>query len=76
MSEQDYQQQLIRVASLPKYYLGQEIVTEYGKGIIVSLSMPTNGLYISPEKSKCVVWFGCDRVPQWVQIEIDLADLS
>lgn len=56
-------------AELPKLYLGQEVRTENGRGIITSLEMPTNGLYISPESTNVVVWYGMEdeRPGRWVQ---------
>ena len=45
----------------PKISLGQEVLTGKGIGIVVGLEMPTNGLYLSPLKSKVLVWFGVDR---------------
>lgn len=64
----DYTKNLKRASEFPKYYLGQEIDTPEGKGIIVCLSMPTNGLYISPERSSIIVWYGVDpEKTHWVQ---------
>ena len=42
---------------LKTLYLGKKVNTKYGEGIIVEISMPVNGLYISPEKTMVVVWY-------------------
>lgn len=62
-------QSLQKIATeLPKLFLGQEVRTENGRGIIVKLKMPMNGLYISPEETIVVVWYGMDddRHGGWV----------
>ena len=42
-----------------KFYLGEEVLTNDNlKGIIVKLKMDYNGLYLTPERSQAVVWFG------------------
>jgi len=64
------------IEDLPKFYLGQEVHTADGIGIIVSLSMPHNGLYPSPEKSDVVVWFSTDRAKPWVSKEYKLREIS
>jgi hypothetical protein len=71
-----YEDNLRNVSEFPKYYLGEEVNTPEGKGIIVSLKMPTNGLYISPEKSEVIVWFGVSNRTKWVQKDYSLQELS
>jgi len=53
----DYEKALKSLDTIPKYHIGQEINTIFGKGIIVEICMPFNGLYIEPNKSTVVVWF-------------------
>lgn len=73
----DYTKNLKRVSDYPKFYLGQEVDTPNGKGIIINLSTPSNGLYISPERSTAIVWYGVDpfKTPM-VQEEYSLRDLN
>jgi len=65
---------MIVASELPKLYLGQEVRTENGRGIIVRLTMPLNGLYISPEGTIVVVWYGMDddRPGCWVSQSFSL----
>lgn len=74
----DYTKNLKRVSDYPKFYLGQEVDTPNGKGIIINLSTPSNGLYISPERSTAIVWYGVRVDPfksPMVQEEYSLQDL-
>jgi hypothetical protein len=73
----DYTTNLKRASEYPKFYLGQEVKTPNGLGIIINLSMPSNGLYICPERSTAVVWYGVDpfKTPM-VQEEYSLKDLD
>lgn len=57
----DYQRALEITNAVPHFYLGQQVETEYGRGIIVSAHMPSNGLYIEPLRTIYVVWFGTER---------------
>ncbi len=70
----DFEIQQTRCLDLQKIYLGQTVKTHEGIGIVVGLNMPTNGLYISPENSKCVVWFGTNNT-SWVQREMYLDEI-
>jgi hypothetical protein len=73
----DYEKAKINACSIRQYYLGQEVQTKIGKGIIVSLSMECNGLYISPERSKCTVWFGTEGNKEgFVQMEFRLLEID
>lgn len=58
----DYQiaKDILTDIKIPKYHIGQEVETDIGVGIIVSIEMPYNGLYISPERTMCVVWFSTE----------------
>jgi hypothetical protein len=51
----DYKKAIEIVKNIPKFYLGQEVLTKFGKGIIIELNMPANGLYITPEQASFVV---------------------
>jgi hypothetical protein len=76
----DYEAALKLVSSLPKFYLGQEVETKDGRGIIVSLNMFHNGLYISPENSSAVVWYSLEKASsingRWVNAVYPLKDLK
>jgi hypothetical protein len=39
----------------------QEVKTEDGLGILVSIETPHNGLYVEFERSKATVWYGTDK---------------
>jgi len=76
---ENYKQQLEQVTKRPLFYLGQQVKTEDGIGIIVNLEYPFNGLYISFERGTCVVWFGmgCGDIGNpWVSRSYNLIDLS
>ena len=63
----DYERAKNSVSTLTKFYLGQEVETEFGVGIIVNLEMSFNGLYVSPESSKVTVWFSTEGAKEgWV----------
>ena len=75
----DYEAALKLVSSLPKFYLGQEVETKDGRGIIVSLNMFHNGLYISPENSSAVVWYSLEKAvlnSRWVNAVYLLSELK
>ncbi|MDD5651632.1 MAG: hypothetical protein PHF86_14655 [Candidatus Nanoarchaeia archaeon] len=62
---------------IPKFFLGQQVTTKEGRGIIVELNMPTNGLYISPEQAQVTVWYGCDNDSRrWVQLIYSIFELE
>lgn len=73
----DYEKALESVKNIPKIYLGQEVKTEIGKGIVVKISMDFNGLYIRPEVSEVVVWFStADAKSGWVSKSFMLSELK
>lgn len=73
----DYDKALKAVEGLSHFMLGQEVMTPIGKGIIVSLEMPSNGLYLSPQKATAVVWFSTQTSQNgWVQKEFPLSELE
>lgn len=73
----DYDINLKKLSEYPKYYLGQEVNTPEGKGIIISLCMPSNGLYLSPERSTAVIWYGTNMdKTSWVQLSYSLGELN
>lgn len=57
----DYDSALESCAGTGLFQIGREVVTGEGKGIIVASEMPYNGLYVSPERTRYVVWFGVDK---------------
>ncbi len=72
-----YESELETMSNLPKFYLGQEVVSPIGKGIIINLQMPSNGLYLSPEKATAIVWFSTEAAQAgWVQKEFSLDELK
>jgi hypothetical protein len=76
-SQTDYGKAKINVSRLPKVYLGQEINTPLGKGIVINISMPSNGLYLSPEKAELTVWFSTMQFKHgWVQYTYSYNDLK
>ena len=52
-----------------------KVNTPWGEGILVSVETKFNGLYISYESSKCVVWFGTGAEAKWICREISLKEL-
>jgi hypothetical protein len=61
------------------FYLGQEVLTPDGKGLVVKLFInhPTNGLYIRPELSMALVWYSCEGAANgWSQREYSLDELK
>ena len=55
-----YQKAKNSTLAMPKFYLGQEVETEDGIGIIVKQEMEWNGLYISPKLSSITVWYSTE----------------
>lgn len=77
MSKSDYKKGLDSVKNIQKIYLGQEVETSFGKGIVVRMEMDFNGLYIRPECSKVVVWFSCtDSKGGWVSHSFKLSEVK
>lgn len=73
----DYQKALRQASLMPRFHLGQEVETPIGKGIIVKLVMPFNGLYISSNISFAVVWFSTsDSKDGWVNREFSLSEIK
>ena len=76
----DYQKALHIAVVMPRFYLGQEVETKDGKGIIVKLEMEFNGLYISPERSRAIVWFSTEKAvldgTKWVNASYSLSELN
>ena len=59
-----------------------KVNTPYGEGILVSVETEYNGLYITYERTKCVVWFGTENpgksdndYGRWISREITLKEL-
>jgi hypothetical protein len=73
----DYEKALHIASVMPRFYIGQEVKTKYGNGIIVKLEMEWNGLYISPERSKAQVWFGTrNENTKWISDTFNLGKLN
>jgi hypothetical protein len=58
----------------------QEVNTEDGRGLIVSVNTPFNGLYVEFDKAKATVWYGTDKAvyngAKWISKEYYLKDLE
>ncbi len=58
----------------------QEVNTEDGRGILVNIETPFNGLYIEFDRSKAIVWYGTDNAVyngcKWISREYSLKDLE
>jgi hypothetical protein len=62
MKKTNYQIQVDRVKeTVPKICIGQEINTSLGIGIVTEMSIPQNGLYLSPERLEIKVWYGMEK---------------
>jgi hypothetical protein len=63
----------------------QEVNTEDGRGILVSIDTPHNGLYVEFDRSKATVWYGTYKAVElsgvgyggrWISREYSLKDLE
>jgi hypothetical protein len=73
----NYEKALHIASVMPRFYIGQEVKTKDGNGIIVKLEMEWNGLYISPERSKAQIWFGTgSKTTKWISDTYSLKDLN
>lgn len=58
----------------------QEVNTKDGRGILVSIDTPHNGLYIEFSRARATVWYGVDKTIYdgggWVSHEYSLKDLE
>lgn len=57
----DYEAALENVSTLPKFYLGQEVETKDGRGIIVSLQMRYDKYDVDTDFSSATVWFSLEK---------------
>ena len=75
--ETEYNKAIIeRLKLMPKFNLGQSVVTPDGEGIIVELKMDWNGLYISEETARATVWYSTSEAQNgWVSKEYKLSEL-
>lgn len=75
----DYTRGLRQTAVIPRFFIGQEVKTKHGIGIIVAIEMPHNGLYLQPEKTEAVVWYGTEKAfeqgTKWVNFTYKLTEL-
>lgn len=73
----DYEKGLKSLSNIPKFHIGQEVKTPDGKGIIVNIEMPYNGLYIEPHRCRAVVWYSTMGAANgWVSKPYDLSELK
>ena len=62
----------------------QEVNTENGRGILISIETPFNGLYVEFDRARATVWFGEDgRMTNyigagviWISREYSLKELG
>jgi len=58
----------------------QEVKTEDGVGILVSIETPYNGLYVEFERARATVWYGVKNSVfsgvRWTSKEYSLKDLE
>ncbi len=58
----------------------QEVNTEDGRGILISIETRFNGLYVEFDTAKATVWYGTDKSVyngiRWISKEYSLKDLE
>jgi hypothetical protein len=62
----------------------QEVNTEDGRGILVNIETPYNGLYVEYDRAKAIVWYGTENAVygksvgggRWISRECSLKDLE
>jgi hypothetical protein len=58
----------------------QEVNTEDGRGILVSITTPHNGLYVEFDRANATVWYGTDNAVyngcRWITREYSLKELE
>lgn len=76
-TETNYEKALNISRDIPRFYIGQEVQTKNGRGIIVKIEMEWNGFYIFPDKIKATIWFGgASNRAKWISDSYNLEDLS
>ena len=69
----EYKKSLFICGNVPRFFLGQEVKTKLGNGIIVGLKMHWNGLYIEPERMIAQVWFGTsNNCTKWISQDFEI----
>jgi hypothetical protein len=61
METENNKKQIELASKIPQFKLGEYVKTPDGNGIIVSLNMPYNGLYLSPKSATAVVWYSTEE---------------
>jgi hypothetical protein len=59
----------------------QEVNTEDGRGLLVSITTPHNGLYVEFDRANATVWYGMDNPgdkghSRWITREYSLKELE
>ena len=81
----DYEKSKSRISeveTLHHFYLGQEVKTKEGTGIIVSLTLDYNGLHVVAESGMATVWYSTESSVKkanggrWKALEYQLKDLK
>ena len=77
-----YTETLAQLKAKPVFSIGQEVKTPDGMGVIVSLEMKFNPIYVSLESAEAVVWYSADRTVRresggsWAAFTYKLSELS
>lgn len=76
----DYTRELRKTAAMPRFFIGQEVKTKHGIGIIVAIEIPCNGLCLYPKRAKAAVWYSREKSFEegirWVTFAYKLSELS
>jgi len=62
----------------------QEVNTEDGRGLLISIETPFNGLYVEFDRAKAVVWYSTEKAVydssghggKWISREYSLKELE
>ena len=73
----DYEKSLENCKTIPKFYLGEEVETPIGYGIIVNLILQHNGLFIDSGYPIVVVWFSvADSKDGFVNRSFNISEIT
>lgn len=77
MPSSNYTNSVLNIKKYPKFYIGQEVNSPFGHGIIVELKMPFDDLLVSPESTIATIWYGSEGAKQGhIQKEFPTKDLK
>jgi hypothetical protein len=64
-------------SSLAHFTILQTVKTPDGIGKIISIVIPSNGLYFEPTRVKYIVWYGTENSQNgWIQREYNFNELK